>query len=153
MKPLLFLLATVLCTSAVQAQPCIGVVPNAETGYTSEGRSYLCYSVEGRNDGCVFFLENTRRGSVSRMNVDGRTTAVRKVGRERTQTAYDRQYRVTRTYSVSNYRAADGSFTAELWERNNDTEGGDCVEMRGGLTVRKGGRQTHVRVEGQGCTF
>lgn len=150
----LWTVSTLAALPAV-AQPRIGVVPGAGVG--EMGATTICMSLEGQPDGgCVFYEVRSFRSSrhVIRMHVDGRTTALREVGSARTRTAYDREYRVTRTYHVQNYRAADGSFTAELWTRGDDIEdGGDCGEMRGGLTVRKRGQQTHVRLQGAGCTL
>jgi len=140
---------------AALAQPQIGVVPGADVGVM--GATTICMSLEGQpNGGCVFYEVRSFRSSrhIIRMRVDGRTTDLRETGRSTTRTAYDREHRMTRSYTVQTYRAADGSFTAELWTRGDDIEGGgDCSEMRGGLTVRKRGRQTHVRLEGAACTL
>lgn len=143
-----------LCVPSSLAQPRVGVVPGANVG--GMGATTICMSREGQpNGGCVFYEVRPFRGRASiQMHVDGRTAALRELGRGTTRTAYDREYRVTRTYHVQHYRAVDGSFTAELWTRSDDVEdGGDCGEMRGGVTVRKAGRQTHVRLEGAGCTL
>ena len=149
------LIASALAPPSLFAQPRIGVVPGAEVGVM--GATTICMSLGGHpNGGCLFYEVRSFRSSrhIIRMRVDGRTADLREVGRATTRTAYDREYRETRSYTVQNYRAADGTFTAELWTRSDDIEdGGDCGEMRGGLTVRKRGRQTHIRLEGAGCTL
>ena len=89
------------------------------------------------------------------MNVNGQTIEVVRVGRVYEAQAFDATIGRNRTYTVDTYRARGGAFTAELWTRGDDNEddGGDCSSQLGGLTVRKGGRQTQMRIQGFSCTL
>lgn len=84
------------------------------------------------------------------MTVDGRRTELEHLSSRAGARALDPASGVMRTYHVERYRARDRSFTVELWQREVET-GGECNEAFGGLTVRKAGQQTHLRVVGYDC--
>lgn len=132
--------------SQAQSNPQIGSLPDAFE-MTPGVTAYL--HPEGNPDVTVFRYDHDDGTIV----VDGRRATVRPSGRARTETAFDQSAGVTRTYDVQVWRPRDRSFEVEVWERSVDDGGGDCMETVGGLTVRKRGRQTHLRIEGQACQF
>lgn len=89
-------------------------------------------------------------GSGYWMNIDGRLTEIGLIDNQGSARGFDQRARVMRTYRVERYRPRDRSFTVELWQREVET-GRECNEAFGRLTVRKGGRQTHVRLVGYDC--
>ena len=80
------------------------------------------------------------------VNVDRSTIRVRQVGPARQEQATDAAG-VTRAYSVGTWRDVSRRTTVEIWTRQDGCEVHTC-ELRGGITVRRGGRSTTVRVVG-----
>lgn len=142
-------LALLLClVTAAHAQsgPRIGTIPDAfdmTPGVTAT------LHPENNPEATVFRYDHDSGTIV----VDGRSATVRRSGRERTETAVEAGTGIRRTYDVQIWRPRDRSFEVEVWERSVDDGGGDCIEMRGGITVRKRGRSTHLRVTGEACQF
>lgn len=95
--------------------------------------------------GCYVFYSPSFDGSLNRVNIDGRDYTVSRVSRRRAH-AFDREAGIRREYTVSIYRPQDRSFEVELWERHEME--GEWSRVLGGMTVRRRGTHTMVRVEG-----
>lgn len=86
------------------------------------------------------------------VSVDGRRVSLRSTGRSTTRTARDAGG-LLRTYDVSTFRSRDRAVEVELWLRDDDDGGGDCIQQRGGMTVRAGGRVWNEHVVASACQF
>lgn len=142
-------LLLVLATAAhAQSGPHIGTIPDA----FDQTPGVTAYLHPETNPEATVFRYDADRGTIV---VDGRSTTVRPVGRSREETAVEAGTGIRRGYSVQLWRPRDRSFEVEVWERSigDDEAGGDCTEIRGGITVRKRGRTTHLRVTGEACQF
>lgn len=136
--------------AAAQAPRLSDVGTGGDTSFNSGVTLYV--NPEGNYD-VTYLRWGPNADSPAVVIVDGQRTTLRSVGRGSTRTARDASG-VTRSYDVSTFRSRDRSVEVELWLRGADDEdGGDCIQQVGGMTVRKRGRETHVRVSASACQF
>ena len=139
----LFALAFLSATAFLQQDPRIGCVrqlPEFVAGLSLQREG------ETRRECYVYYVPE-HDSNFGLVNVDGRDYRVRETHRRRAS-AVDRAAGVTRQYDVLTLTPRDGGFEAELWMRNHSEPGWESSEIRGGLTVRKDGGQTTIRVVG-----
>lgn len=137
----LILLILPISTALAQRPPSIGCVRNVSDW---EAGTALSREGESRRE-CYVFYSPSFDGSTNRVNIDGRDYSVQRVSRRRNH-AFDQAAGIRREYTVTIYRPRGNAFEVELWERHElDGEGSRVL---GGMTVRRRGTQSMVRVEG-----
>ena len=126
-------LSTLIASSGyAQQAPRLGCLRNLSQDW-EEGVSSLTLFRSGSE--CALFLEETGARERVLVNVNGRQINLQRVGRSDV------------------FRSADRATEVRLSIRYRDSDGGDCSEASGNMTVAQRGRRGSARVVGRHCSF